>query len=36
MLKALNCLQGSPYVDLAEKRGANETFLYGWLDKRVA
>lgn len=36
LLKALNALQGARYVDLAEKRGANESFLYGWLRTRVA
>lgn len=36
MLKALNALQGARYIDLAEKRGANESFLYGWLRTRVA
>jgi len=36
MLKALNALQGARYIDLAEKRGANESFLFGWLRTRVA
>lgn len=36
MLKALNCLQGERYVALAEKRQANEAFLFGWLRTRVA
>ena len=36
MLKAMNCLQGARYIDLAEKRSANEAFLYGWLRERVA
>lgn len=35
MLKALNALQGERYVSLAEGRGANESFLYGWLRTRV-
>ena len=35
MLKALNCLQGARYIELAGKRTANETFLYGWLRTRV-
>lgn len=35
MLKALNVLQGERYVSLAEGRGANESFLYGWLRTRV-
>lgn len=33
--KALNCLQGERYVDLAEKSVKNERFLYGWLRARV-
>ena len=36
MLKALNSLQGARYIDLAERRGANEDFLFGWLRTRVA
>jgi lysozyme family protein len=36
MLKALNALQGERYIDLAEKRTANENFLFGWLRTRVA
>lgn len=35
MLKALNCLQGARYVELARTRSANEAFLYGWLRTRV-
>lgn len=35
LLKALNCLQGARYIELARGRGANETFLYGWLRTRV-
>jgi len=35
LLKALNCLQGARYIDLARGRSANETFIYGWIDKRV-
>lgn len=35
MLKALNCLQGARYIDLSERRMANETFVYGWLRTRV-
>lgn len=33
--RALNCLQGERYVDLAEKSVKNERFLYGWLRARV-
>lgn len=36
LLKALNCLQGARYIELAEGRPANEAFVYGWLDARVA
>lgn len=35
MVKALNCLQGERYIDIAEKRPANEAFVYGWLRSRV-
>ena len=35
MLKALNCLQGARYIDLARTRSANEAFLFGWLRTRV-
>ena len=35
LLKALNSSQGAYYLELAEKREANETFLYGWLANRV-
>lgn len=36
MLKALNCIQGERYLDLCEKRPANEAFVFGWLRTRVA
>lgn len=36
MMKALNCLQGARYIDLARGRQANESFLFGWLRTRVA
>lgn len=36
MLKALNCLQGARYIELAEGRAANETFEFGWLATRVS
>lgn len=35
MLKALNCLQGARYIELARGRAANEAFLFGWLRTRV-
>lgn len=36
LLRALNCLQGARYIELAEMRPANEAFVYGWLRERVA
>lgn len=36
LLKALNCSQGSRYLELAEQRAGNETFVYGWVKERVA
>ena len=36
MLKALNCLQGARYIDLARGRSANENFLYGWIANRIS
>ncbi len=33
--RALEALQGERYIRLAERRPANETFLYGWLANRV-
>lgn len=35
LLRALNCSQGARYLELAEKREANETFIYGWMKERV-
>lgn len=35
VLRALNCLQGARYLELTEKRAANETFFYGWMLNRV-
>lgn len=35
MLRALNCLQGEYYIDLAEKRPKDEKYVYGWLLQRV-
>ena len=34
LLRALEALQGERYLRLAEKRPANEAFLYGWLANR--
>ena len=35
LLKAVEALQGSRYIRLAEQRPANEAFLYGWLANRI-
>ncbi|MGY0155821.1 glycoside hydrolase family 108 protein [Edwardsiella tarda] len=35
LLRALNCSQGDRYLDLAEQRVQNESFLYGWVRERV-
>ena len=35
LLKAIEALQGERYVRLAERRPANEAFLYGWLANRL-
>jgi len=35
MMKALNGLQAARYIELCEKREANETFGFGWLAQRV-
>lgn len=32
----LNCLQGERYIDLAERRQKDESFVYGWIKNRVA
>lgn len=36
LLLGLNSLQGAKYIGLAEGRGKNEDFLYGWLANRVS
>lgn len=33
--RALNCLQGAFYIELAERREKDERFIYGWLKNRV-
>jgi lysozyme family protein len=35
LLRAIDALQGERYLRLAERRPANEAFLYGWLANRV-
>ncbi|MDT9096585.1 putative peptidoglycan-binding domain-containing protein, partial [Escherichia coli] len=36
LLKAVEALQGERYLTLAERRPANEAFLYGWLADRLS
>lgn len=36
LVKVLDALQGERYLSLAERRPANEAFLYGWLAGRIA
>ena len=35
LLRSLEALQGERYLRLAERRPANEAFLYGWLANRI-
>ena len=35
LVKAVEALQGERYLTLAERRPANEAFLYGWLANRL-
>lgn len=35
LVKAVEALQGERYLSLAERRPANEAFLYGWLANRI-
>ena len=35
LMRALEALQGERYLRLAERRPANEAFLYGWLTNRI-
>jgi lysozyme family protein len=35
LVKALDCLQGAFYIELAERREKDEKFVYGWLKHRV-
>lgn len=36
LMRALEALQGERYLRLAERRPANEAFLYGWLANRLS
>lgn len=35
LLKALHCLRGQRFIDIAEKDKKNETFVYGWILNRA-
>ena len=35
LVKAVEAMQGERYLTLAERRPANEAFLYGWLAQRI-
>lgn len=35
LVKAMNCSQGARYLEITEKREANEEFVYGWILNRV-
>lgn len=35
LVAALNCTQGTHYLEIAERKAANESFLYGWILNRV-
>lgn len=36
LVNALNCLQGAKYIDLAERREKDESFIFGWFKHRVS
>lgn len=36
ILRTLNCLQGAHYMEITERRAANEEFFFGWMLHRVA
>lgn len=35
LVKALNCSQGHRYLEITEKRPANESFIFGWMKNRI-
>jgi lysozyme family protein len=35
IVKTLNCLQGAYYMEITERRAANEEFFFGWILNRV-
>ena len=36
LMRALNCLQGARYIEFAERKQTQESFLFGWLLNRIA
>lgn len=36
ILRTLNCLQGAYYMEITERRAANEEFFFGWILHRVS
>lgn len=36
VIRGLNCLQGSHYITLAERREKDEAFAFGWLANRIS
>lgn len=36
LLRALNCLQGARYIEIAEKDKTQERFIFGWLRTRIS
>lgn len=35
MTKAFVCLRGARYIDIAERKPNNESFIYGWITNRI-
>lgn len=35
IVTSINCSQGQRYLDLAESKASNESFIYGWMKNRV-
>lgn len=35
ILKAMKCIRGNRYIELAEQRAGNESFIYGWIRTRI-
>jgi len=35
LIKAVNVLQGERYISLAEHRPADESFVFGWMNRRI-